>query len=149
VHVCFDDKGDIFRNNIVVLSEGRPAYRGIRAKPRDVATWDYNLYWTAEAGGVKFIPGSTDPKFENVRQMNLQQWQAVGLDEHSLEADPMFRDPDELDFQVKPGSPALKLGFKNFPMDRFGVTKPQFRKLAAEGHRKHNAYLRRIERSAK
>jgi len=31
---------------------------------------------------------------------------------------------------VKPGSPALALGFINFPMDQFGVTSPALRKLA-------------------
>ena len=141
VHVCFDDKGDIFRNNIIALSEGHPAYRGIEAKPRDVEMWDYNLYWASDAAAVKFIPGSVDPSFEGIREMSLEQWRAVGLDEHSVEADPMFVDADELDFRVKPGSPALRLGFRNFPMDQFGVTKPQFRQLAAQGHRKHNAHL--------
>ena len=34
------------------------------------------------------------------------------------------------DFRVKDGSPALKLGFKNFPMDQFGVTKPNLKAIA-------------------
>jgi hypothetical protein len=57
-------------------------------------------------------------------------WQAAGLDAHSQVADPQFVDtakvfrPDYAprgDFSVKPTSPALGLGFKNFPMDSFGV----------------------------
>ena len=47
-------------------------------------------------------------------------WAGVGWDVHSVTADPMFVDPSKLDYTVKPGSPALKLGFKNFPMDQFG-----------------------------
>ena len=141
VHVCFDDKGDIFKNNIVVLSEGRAAYQGILAKPHDVADWDYNLYFAGDGASVKFVPGSVDPRLEDVREMNLQQWQAAGLDTHSIEADPMFVDPESLDFQVKPDSPARMLGFKNFPMDRFGVIKPELKKLADEGHRTSNGYL--------
>jgi hypothetical protein len=57
------------------------------------------------------------------------QWQAAGLDAHSSIADPLFTDTTRVwanysprgDFSVKAGSPALTLGFKNFPMDSFGV----------------------------
>ena len=59
------------------------------------------------------------------------QWQAAGLDVHSSIADPLFTDTTKTwagyaprgDFSVKTGSPALALGFKNFPMDSFGVMK--------------------------
>ena len=51
-------------------------------------------------------------------------------DTHSLLADAMFVDPDKGDFRVKDGSPALKLGFVNFPMDQFGVTKPGLKAMA-------------------
>ena len=47
----------------------------------------------------------------------------LGWDENSVLGDPMFVDPANGDFRVKEGSPALKLGFKNFPMDQFGVKK--------------------------
>jgi len=140
-HVCFDNKGDVFKNNIVVLSGGRPAYRGINAKPLDADVWDYNLYWSTDSEPVKFVPGSVDPRLRNIQQMSLQQWQAAGLDEHSIEADPVFVDPRVLNYQVKPESPALRLGFKNFPMDQFGVIKAELKKLAEEGHRTCNTYL--------
>ncbi|MBE3123473.1 MAG: PDZ domain-containing protein, partial [Planctomycetes bacterium] len=39
-------------------------------------------------------------------------------------------DPAAGDFRVKEGSPALKLGFVNFPMDEFGVQKPELRAIA-------------------
>lgn len=48
----------------------------------------------------------------------------------SLQGDPGFIDPASGDFRVRDGSPALKTGFENFPMDRFGVKKPALRKLA-------------------
>jgi hypothetical protein len=59
------------------------------------------------------------------------QWTAAGLDVHSSLADPMFIDTNKTwpnyapkgDYSVKSGSPALALGFKNFPMDSFGVMK--------------------------
>jgi len=57
-------------------------------------------------------------------------WHAAGLDVHSVMGDPMFVDTAKVfradyaprgDFSVKTGSPALTVGFKNFPMDSFGV----------------------------
>ena len=51
-------------------------------------------------------------------------------DEHSLVADALFVDPATGDFRVKDGSPALKLGFVNFPMDQFGVQKPELKAIA-------------------
>jgi hypothetical protein len=51
-------------------------------------------------------------------------------DEHSIVADAMFIDPAKGDFRVKDGSPALKLGFVNFPMDQFGVQKPDLKAIA-------------------
>ena len=49
---------------------------------------------------------------------------------HSLVGDPLFVDPANGDFRVKDGSPALELGFKNFPMDQFGVVSPRLRAIA-------------------
>lgn len=49
------------------------------------------------------------------------QWLAGGLDAHSVLQDPMFTDTAKGDFSVMPGSPALAMGFVNFPMDSFGV----------------------------
>ena len=47
-------------------------------------------------------------------------------------ADAQFVDPARGDYRVKDGSPALALGFVNFPMDQFGV-----QKAGTEGHRPH------------
>jgi hypothetical protein len=48
----------------------------------------------------------------------------LGWDQNSIFGDPMFVDPENGDFRVKEGSTAFKIGFKNFPMDQFGVKKP-------------------------
>ena len=53
-----------------------------------------------------------------------------GSDAHSLSGDPMFVNAASGDFRVKDGSPALKTGFKNFPMDQFGVKKPALKAIA-------------------
>jgi hypothetical protein len=49
---------------------------------------------------------------------------------HSAYGDPMFKNPSELDFRVSENSPALKIGFKNFSMDEFGVQKESLKKIA-------------------
>ena len=53
-----------------------------------------------------------------------------GRDEHSVVADADFVDPAKGDYRVKPGSPAVALGFVNFAMDQFGVQKPELKAIA-------------------
>jgi hypothetical protein len=60
----------------------------------------------------------------------VQLSKASQRDLHSLEADALFVDPTRGDFRVRDGSPALQLGFVNFPMDRFGVEKESLKKKA-------------------
>jgi hypothetical protein len=56
-------------------------------------------------------------------------WISKGLDAHSVTGDPLFTDVNKTwpnyapkgDYTVKSGSPALRIGFRNFPMDSFGV----------------------------
>jgi hypothetical protein len=43
--------------------------------------------------------------------------------------EPIFVDPATGDYSVKGDSPALELGFRNFPMDRFGTRKEAFQPL--------------------
>jgi hypothetical protein len=106
-HVWYDESGDVFRRNIVF----RP-YRPARMSTTD--PWgkemDYNLH---------HLPGKTGPATE------LQK--ASKRDEHSLAGDALFVDPAGGDYQVQEGSPALALGFKNFPMDKFGVESPRLK----------------------
>ncbi len=62
----------------------------------------------------------------------LTRLQAQGSDTKSLAGDPKFMDPLRGDYRVSEDSPALKIGFKNFPMDQFGVTLPRLQALAAK-----------------
>jgi S1-C subfamily serine protease len=59
-----------------------------------------------------------------------QLQQQSGRDEHSIVADAQFIDPARGDYRVKDGSPALALGFVNFPMNQFGVQKPELKAIA-------------------
>jgi membrane-associated protease RseP (regulator of RpoE activity) len=76
---------------------------------------DYNLVHTS---------GATNT------QPATQLREQSGRDEHSIVADARFVDPARGDYRVRDGSPALALGFVNFPMDQFGVQKPELKAMA-------------------
>jgi len=110
-HVWYDESGDIFQRNIVWT-----AYRPAKMyRPPWGADMDFNL---VQNYGAK----------SNAPATQLQQ--QSGRDEHSIVADAQFADPAHGDYRVKDGSPALALGFANFPMDQFGVQKPELKAIA-------------------
>jgi len=109
-HVWFKGSEDVFRRNIVFTP-----YRPIRIPQPWGAENDYNLMHVA---GLKDARPAT----------TLEQ--QSGRDEHSLEADALFVDPARGDYRVRKNSPALRLGFHNFPMDQFGVQWPPLKRIA-------------------
>ena len=104
-HVWFTKSGDVFTNNIVMRR-----YANVRIKDwgKDI---DYNLFPNKQA---------------------LLKAQRNKTDANSLFGNPLFINPKEGDFRVKDDSPALKIGFKNFPMDKFGVQKPDLKAIAKQ-----------------
>ena len=104
-HVWYDKCGDTFIKNIVVNSSAYNTkyLKSSRAQAME-ATLDYNVFYNGE-GDVT---------------VGDRGWANAGWDVHSVIANPMFVNPKTLDYRVKPGSPALALGFVNFPMDQFG-----------------------------
>jgi len=50
----------------------------------------------------------------------FDQWQGAGYDQNSLTTDPIFVNPADDDYRLKPESPAFKLGFKPIPVDKIG-----------------------------
>ena len=104
-HVWFKNSGDIFRKNIIMTG-----HRDIR-----LSGWgkqiDYNLFPTSEV---------------------LKKAQNNNTDKNSTFGNPLFKNPEQGNFSVEKKSPALKLGFVNFPQKDFGVRKPELRKLAKE-----------------
>lgn len=107
-HVWFENSGDVFARNIV-MGPYRPARMDIARWGKEV---NRNLFTTSEADRAKFAGN--------------------GCDADSRVGDPMFVDAAEGDFRVKDGSPALGLGFSNFPMDQFGVRPPRLRAMARQ-----------------
>ncbi len=108
-HVWYKGSDDIFQRNIVFTDY----------KPIDVPKpWgeqcDFNLWHK---------PGKLAP----TPSLSLQA--QSGRDQQSLEADAKFRDASHGDYRVADDSPALKLGFKNFPMDQFGVQSQRLKRV--------------------
>lgn len=60
----------------------------------------------------------------------LKRSRKNGCDTNSAVGDPQFRDPATGDYRVADGSPAIALGFVNFPMDSFGVKTPRLKAKA-------------------
>ena len=130
--------GNVVRNNVFALSAWQAAWRWSlpNKNPRPLfernifyltqgdlfhlddgqndfnPKWDHNLYWRTDAEPLMFYADE------------LAEWQAKGMDRHGLVADPQFVDPARGDFSLKPGSPALKLGFQPIDTGRIGLQGP-------------------------
>ncbi len=74
-----------------------------------------NLYWPAGTGGVLKRPA--------FKGLDWEGWRRQGHDREALIADPKFVDPAKGDWRLKPDSPALRLGFKEFDWTEAGVFK--------------------------
>jgi len=91
-----------FENNIVIWNNRKM----IQGNMRDGdAVFERNLYWPM-AGGFR------------VDSLTFTGWQHIGFDRHSRVADPLFVDAGSDNFDLKPESPALALGFKPIDVKR-------------------------------
>ncbi|KAF5276362.1 hypothetical protein FQR65_LT16381 [Abscondita terminalis] len=104
-HVWFENSNDQFIHNIVMTPYA----------PYEIKDWgeriDYNLFPDSAA---------------------LEAAQKEETDRHSIFGNAGFVASETGNYSVKNNSPALQIGFKNFPMDQFGVQIPQLKKIAAE-----------------
>ena len=64
---------------------------------------------------------------EAVPMTQWEAWQDLGLDKHSKIADPLFVNRAAGDYRLKPGSPALAMGFKPIPVEKIGPYKDELR----------------------
>jgi S1-C subfamily serine protease len=98
----------MFKNNIVFAP-----YRDIRVN-----------YWGEEIDyNLLHIPKGDMAPATVLQSISKQ-------DEHSLQGDARFINPELGNYQIEPESPVISLGFKNFSMDQFGVVSPNLKKTA-------------------
>ncbi|NQU75987.1 MAG: right-handed parallel beta-helix repeat-containing protein, partial [Planctomycetes bacterium] len=135
MHVGYENNSDRFLRNIIVTntasenperdvnfnpqaSEGAVIQMaGVPSQGPLLKESDYNLFYTDV--GHAFI---NILQRDGVRhRYSLDQWRRLGFDRHSAYGDPAFVAPEQGDYRVRPDSPAIGLGFQNFPMDRFGL----------------------------
>ena len=126
--------GNRFCRNIFYRTSGIPPtiFRHIAYKTEPLSDAmeqsDYNLFF-CEVGGEFTITESSSFLFpdlptvwpDNIKVIPLDEWQKLGFDTHSLIADPLFVDAEHDDYQLKPESPAFKLGFQPIDLTRIGL----------------------------
>lgn len=104
-HVWFENSGDVFERNIVTKNYF----------PIQIKDWgkriDYNVFFNAS---------------------DLHLARNSGTDKHSIAGDVRFKNADKGDYTLMPNSPALAVGFKNIPMNQFGVQKASLKKIALQ-----------------
>ena len=119
-------KSVFFENNIVYWREGELLSKNwkdvpytFHANPKDKSgtqtltntfEFDWNLYFnpTKTRDEVKWAGGT------------WAEWQKRGKDRHSQYADPLFVNPEQGDFTLRPDSPALALGFQPIDISQVG-----------------------------
>ncbi|MBI2842835.1 MAG: right-handed parallel beta-helix repeat-containing protein [Armatimonadetes bacterium] len=79
-------------------------FKSEEEKRHTVKESDYNVIFATDGN----YPGIAD-------------WQAVGYESHSIKGDPLFVDPKRKDYQIKPDSPARKLGFVPIDISKIGI----------------------------
>jgi len=137
---------DIFEKNITVVAgapEGKtaPATAMIRAAGSMTDhPWGKrhanNIWWNVNTN--KFTTQARSKQ----AVASWQQWRSLGYGEGSYFADPKFVDPANGDYRVRDDSPALKVGFKNFPMDRFGHKMTRIEPFGGEFEQEQTVNLR-------
>jgi Right handed beta helix region len=137
-HVGNNYNHDRYYNNITVMEttdtqwpSGFPwwpqMFHSVIAPPVE-GPWfdevDRNLFWS-EHGQFQAVVDQlrSEDGRRNPKRYSLEEWQALGWDKNSVFADPLFVNPANRDFRVRPESPALKLGFVNVEMGAWGLTK--------------------------
>ena len=133
VHVGHVGNHDIIRRNIFVTDND--AYYMNDAPPGHpvVSELNNNLYFQPTPGWGDRTVITVNHRGKPVSKYTFGDWQELGYDVDSVVDDPLFVDMDNDDFQLKPDSPALKLGFKNIDQS-WGIT-DEFPEMWREGEK--------------
>ena len=97
---------DVFRN--ITYGSSTQIVEGTWHKGGNFAA-DSNLYWSTSTPAPLF------------GKRTFAEWQSEGYDRHGRVADPGFVNPAARDFTLRPGSPALALGFAPIDISTAGL----------------------------
>lgn len=94
------------------------------------------LDWKEESGSLF----ADDISLKEVETLDeWASWQSLGMDRHSIIADPLFLNAAKDDYRLQPDSPAFKLGFQPIPVEKIGPYRHELRAswpiVEAEGAR--------------
>ena len=139
-HGCFPQMygsatGNHFCRNIIYRAQSDGGVYGLRdvggndPLERMLEQNDANILFNAD-GGEFFVEairrGEGMPGRYDEREVPLEEWcRDTGFDAESIIADPLFVDPANDDYRLKPESPALRLGFQPIPIEAIGLKKPR------------------------
>ena len=108
--------GQVFQRNIVAYTEPTAVLlRGGRLDER-VIRIDRNLYFPA---------GGNEPVIRGCAAFS--DWQKRGFDRNSVIGDPCFVDPAHDNYDLRPDSPAFKLGFEPIDTTKIGLLRDRCR----------------------
>ncbi len=114
-----------FERNIIYWTNNSPTLAGAWLDGRQLTR--SNCYWNAGGFPITFLGKSlaewqrTAVKPPTNSAVAKPAWAGSGRELGSIIADPQFVNPAQNNFQLKPGSPALALGFKPFDYSQAGV----------------------------
>ncbi|NCO33074.1 MAG: hypothetical protein AUJ92_11710 [Armatimonadetes bacterium CG2_30_59_28] len=103
--------GLTFERNILVSDSAPMFLRDYSEGQRRIRS-DLNLFW--DSSGEAALDDNGEKK------LSLDEWQALGQDQHSLIADPKFEDLAKWDFTLAEDSPAFALGFRAIDVSDIG-----------------------------
>lgn len=113
--------GNSFVRNIVYYTGKDAVLFGI-FNDIDLSTTTSNYNTIYHAGLPLLVPF-----MKTSNDLQWAKWQANGLDQNSVVADPLFINFGGGRFQLSPDSPAIKLGFKPIPFEKIGPYKDPLR----------------------
>jgi parallel beta-helix repeat protein len=126
---------NIVRNNIWAFNRENQLMR-TRAEPHLSFTFEKNIVYFDEGrllgsnwSGNQYVMKDNiyfDTRGKDIRfaGQSFQEWKAAGKDAGSIIADPLFVNTSNLNFSLRPNSPALKLGFQQIDMTTVGPRVP-------------------------
>jgi hypothetical protein len=117
-----DSENDRYHHNVAVFKRVTP-YDLVSAAPpsQRIQEIDFNCVFQSDhASNTPIASLRVKDEFTPATLCTLEEWKKLGFDQHSAFSDPLIADPANLDFKLLDNSPALKLGFRNFPLHQWG-----------------------------